>query len=484
MKKLITLFFLILIITVSFNSASAVNPAYTLKVTNFIFSDSIGNGGYDQMQFDIYILHTNVGASGNFEYALGSFYMNLNSALGVSANYNYYIVSGSTQFTNPNAVPRSPAYVNTDATSPSGASLRLANNMSIMVGSGAIISTVSPGTRVCTVRLKKKSGSFPIVPINMLWRTALPNPFTKIFAYIGGLSTEVTSSGTYSIDSINLLTSMPQQITPSNNSVNIPTSVNLKWNKISNAINYRLRISTDSLFTTTFKDTNNVTDTSVTFNGFTFLTKYYWKVTASGTINNLTSAVWNFTIRAVPVLKLKLTVIPEGMYYPIFNQLSRRDTATVELYQNTPPYNFITSKKAVIDSLNFTSQYTFNNVYAGTYYIVVNHFNSIAIWSKSGGETFNETDTLVYNFTSAAAKTYGNNVKLKGGKYCMYSGDVNQSGFIDGSDISDVENGAFFSTQGRYIPEDLNADAIVDAADINIIDVNSGSGSVAVRRPK
>ena len=59
------------------------------------------------MTFDIVIEHVNPATSGPFEFALGQYYFNINASSGVtSAEYNYYIVPGSTQFSNPSAIPR------------------------------------------------------------------------------------------------------------------------------------------------------------------------------------------------------------------------------------------------------------------------------------------------------------------------------------------------------------------------------------------
>lgn len=478
MNKIFTSGIFVLIIFMNLNSALAVNPAYNLKATNFVFTDSIGSGGYDQMQFDIYILHTNLISSGQFEYALGQFYYNANNALGVTSDYTYYIVPGSTQFSNINAVPRSPAYVSPDATSPSGASLRLNANSSITAGSGPIISTVSPGTRICTMRLKKKSGSFPVTAINMLWRKVLPNPYTQVFAFVGGIAKDVTSQGTLTVDSLNLLQQYPQLISPPNNSLNNPVSMNFIWGKVANATKYQLQISIDSLFGSFFYNNTNITDTSFSVNGFGYLTKYYWKVKATGLSNSLTSTVWNFKTQEIPVQKLKLTAIIDGMYFPLFNQLTRRDTVTVELRNSVSPYNLISSAKGVIDSLNFTARFIFTLVYPGTYYIVFRHLNSIATWSKSGGEVFNTTDTTVYNFTTSLSQAYGSNMKIKAGKSCIYNGDVNQSGYIDASDFSLVDNDSYSAVTGRFLATDMNGDNIVDADDLNIQDNNRDKGVV------
>ena len=44
---------------------------------------------------------------------------------------------------------------------------------------------------------------------------------------------------------------------------------------------------------------------------------------------------------------------------------------------------------------------------------------------------------MTYDFSSAANKAFGDNMKLKGVKWTIYSGDVNRDEFIDGSDVTD-----------------------------------------------
>ncbi|MBK6772209.1 MAG: hypothetical protein IPG78_08815 [Ignavibacteria bacterium] len=139
MKRLFIAFFLFLSFLLSLNVASAqTQPTFNLTAKNFVYTDSIGTGGiaYDAISFDIYLLHTNPESSGPYEFALGQYYFNVNSSLGVSADYNYYIVPGSTTFTNVNAVPRNPTFVSPDATSPKGASLRVNSNTVLGAGSG------------------------------------------------------------------------------------------------------------------------------------------------------------------------------------------------------------------------------------------------------------------------------------------------------------------------------------------------------------
>ncbi len=452
-KNLLFVSVFIFIAAFAVNKATAQNPAYNLSAKNFQFLDSAGDG-IDAMTFDIVIEHTNLAVSGPFEFAIGQYYFNIDGASGVNpTDYTYYIIPGSTQFTNINAVPRSPTIVNPDATSPLGASLRVNSNTVLGAGSGPIVATY-PGTIVCTMKLKKKVGNFPVFILNMVWRKALPNPFSKIFAYVGTTNTDISNSvpgvNQATVEQSGFVNALPVLTNPLNNSINNPTIVDFYWKKVFNAVRYQIQIATDSLFNDIFYNDQYVYDTTITLGSFNYATKYYWKI-YSYDVNNISynSSVWNFKIQEIPALKLKITALVEAMYYPVFNQLSRQDSVKIELRQSVSPYNIITADNGILDSLSFTSFFYFPSVLPGTYYIVYKHFNSLDTWSKSGGETFNYTDTSTYNFTSAASQAYGNNLKLKGSKYCIISGDVDRDGYIDASDASPIDNDSYISTDRK-----------------------------------
>ncbi len=168
---------------------------------------------------------------------------------------------------------------------------------------------------------------------------------------------------------------------------------------------------------------------------------------------------------------ISINSIIEGLYNPEPNRLNRKDTLTIELRHETAPYDLFSSQKLVLDSINFSSYLVFNTLGAGKLYIVIKHFNSIETWSKI--PDFYYYNLLeYYNFTDSAQSAYGNNLKLIGTKYTMYSGDVNQDKVIDVIDVSLVDNGVTNYLMGRFIPEDLNGDDIVDAADVQIADNN------------
>lgn len=179
---------------------------------------------------------------------------------------------------------------------------------------------------------------------------------------------------------------------------------------------------------------------------------------------------------------LYLTSLLEGSYNTVTNRLSRRDTITVYLRNAVSPYQKTDSAKAVIDSVNFMGQFSFTNTLPGSYYIVADHFNSIETWSRSGGENmFSGSQNYSYDFTSGASKAFGNNLVLKGTKYCIYSGDTNKDGVVDASDLSAVDNDALSGYSGRFLISDLNCDDVVDGADISVADNNSFANVSSVK---
>ena len=112
------------------------------------------------------------------------------------------------------------------------------------------------------------------------------------------------------------------------------------------------------------------------------------------------------------------------------------------------------------------------------YYIVLKHRNSVETWSQTGNSF--TVNFMNYNFTSAQTNAYGNNLVFKGTKYCVYSGDVDYDGVIDGSDMSNVENSVANSETG-YINSDVNGDSFADAGDLSIVENNSFASVKTIR---
>ncbi len=166
-----------------------------------------------------------------------------------------------------------------------------------------------------------------------------------------------------------------------------------------------------------------------------------------------------------------ITAIIQG-YYNDFGRLNMRDTVKAYLRNTSLPYSVVDSANSVIDSVNFTGGFLFRNAPSGTYYIALKHRNGLETWSKDGGVALTTGATSNYDFTSSQSQAYGNNLVLKGSKYCVYSGDVNHDRVIDAQDLSLVDNDALNYTTG-YVSTDITGNRNVDAADLSIVDNNA-----------
>lgn len=180
-------------------------------------------------------------------------------------------------------------------------------------------------------------------------------------------------------------------------------------------------------------------------------------------------------------VKITLTALMEGMYSPGTNLLARDENVKVYLRNAVSPYALKDSATGTIDSLTHSGNFTFANTTSGTYYIEVKTLNCIETWSRSGGETIIASGSYYpYDFTTSGSKAYGNNMALVGSSYCLYSGDINLDGTIDGGDLSLDDNAAVIGLSG-YVPEDVNGDYTTDASDLSIVDNNATIGVFLIR---
>ncbi|MEO8664172.1 MAG: PQQ-dependent sugar dehydrogenase [Ignavibacteria bacterium] len=164
---------------------------------------------------------------------------------------------------------------------------------------------------------------------------------------------------------------------------------------------------------------------------------------------------------------LNLSAVLEGFYNMSDNKMAK-DTVTVYLRNATPPYLIVDSVRSLLDS-NGNGSFTFYNAINSTpYYIVLSHRNSLEVWSSSG-KSF-ASNSLNYNFTTSSSQSYGNNTMMVDNqpiRFALYSGDVNQDGHIDLTDILQIKNDAQLFTTG-YSSSDLEGNDFVDLADILI----------------
>ena len=178
---------------------------------------------------------------------------------------------------------------------------------------------------------------------------------------------------------------------------------------------------------------------------------------------------------------LNLTMLVQGFYNPATNT-TVQDTVRVYIRNSTNPYAIVDSSTAVFST---TGQATvnFTNITNGVnYYIQVKHRNSLETWSKTA-QAFT-SGLLNYDFTTAATKAFGDNMKQVDSspvEFAVYSGDVNKDGTVDATDLSLIDNDAT-AFAGGYIVTDLTGDDFVDGTDFSIAD-NNAANFVGVVRP-
>jgi len=178
-----------------------------------------------------------------------------------------------------------------------------------------------------------------------------------------------------------------------------------------------------------------------------------------------------------PSLSLDLTSIIEGF---LNGSIMVSDTVQVYLHNSTTPFAIVDSAKVNLNTSG-NGILTFVNAPSGSYYIDVRHRNALETWSKTP-QAFTVGGTTTYDFTTAANKAFGDNLVLKGGEYTIYSGDVNQDGVIDGSDLAFIDNDAFNFVSG-YVTTDVNGDTVVDGTDASITE-NNAANFVTVAKPQ
>ncbi|MFZ1459924.1 MAG: hypothetical protein WBQ38_11795, partial [Ignavibacteria bacterium] len=92
------------------------------------------------------------------------------------------------------------------------------------------------------------------------------------------------------------------------------------------------------------------------------------------------------------------------------------------------------------------------------------------------------TTPASFDLSSSLTQAFGSNLIQADAspvRYAIFSGDVNQDGTIDASDLSETDNDAYNSLSG-YVRTDVTGDNFVDAGDVSIVDNNAYNSVSAV----
>ncbi len=184
-----------------------------------------------------------------------------------------------------------------------------------------------------------------------------------------------------------------------------------------------------------------------------------------------------------PVIPIRPSVLSlrshfEGSLIPIIN-IMEGDYINVTFRNPAPPFSILSTTTCYLDSTGAGEACTFGIPDGQPFFIQLSHRNSIETWSANPA-VFNAKQCS-YNFTMSQNSAFGMNLKQVGNRFCTYSGDVNQDGTIDGTDIGLIDNDAYNFATG-YLATDLTGDEAIDATDIAIAD-NNATNFISVIRP-
>jgi len=212
-----------------------------------------------------------------------------------------------------------------------------------------------------------------------------------------------------------------------------------------------------------------------------FATKIFAYISGLG--YDITTSATHYPSIGLPVhcttLYLKVEMLLEGFYNIQTNTLNRKEFITAFLRDPIAPYTLRDSSGVYLDSVSRKAIFQFTKAPSGNYYVQLKHLNSLETWTKVPlllQEQWLPPSVQPppeYSLTLFDTAAYGNNLKLKGTKFCIYTGDVNKDGVIDGTDLIAVDNDANKFISGFNLPTDLDGDNFVDGSDLSICDNNA-----------
>lgn len=169
------------------------------------------------------------------------------------------------------------------------------------------------------------------------------------------------------------------------------------------------------------------------------------------------------------ISKFSIKCQTEGMYNLLTNSWGK-DTLIFSLHQIVTPFNTVEQQKVLPDTSGNSNVLFTKAVMGSSYYLTVNHRNSVEIWSKTS--RLINAPIQSFDFQATKQNVLGDNLAQIGGRMCLYSGDVNQDGYIDFTDMTLIDNDAYIFKSG-FVVTDLNGDEYVDFTDLTLCDNNA-----------
>ncbi len=166
-----------------------------------------------------------------------------------------------------------------------------------------------------------------------------------------------------------------------------------------------------------------------------------------------------------------------GCLYKVGASTNYNDVDTLRLTLVDKVTLSIIETATSIININGLANFKFNSSVENSYYLKLNHRNSIETWSAIPVYLQPENS---YDFTTAKNKAYGGNQILTFDSlgWAIYSGDISdaatatvglQDGVVESQDYSDMESAVPTTLLGYHI-EDITGDGVVESADYGLME--------------
>lgn len=151
------------------------------------------------------------------------------------------------------------------------------------------------------------------------------------------------------------------------------------------------------------------------------------------------------------------------------------DTIFISAMNSTSPYEEVDRQPGILKTNGEVTVIFGAAVVANTsYYLKINHRNSVETWSAAPVLL---TETTSYSFSSATSQAFQSNeaITFDALYAAIYTGDINHDGAVDGTDFLELDP-AIQNGDGGYVIGDLTGDGAVDGTDFLLLDPNIQNG--------
>ena len=243
------------------------------------------------------------------------------------------------------------------------------------------------------------------------------------------------------------------------------------WKKITGGADFTIALTQNANLITTGYNTNGQLGNGSNTNSIFFASTSCTPALSTSTVMEVTCFIQGYYVGG---RQMQPVLFHQGINSP----LNVTDEITIELRSQVYPYDLIFSAQGKLASDgNIQVQFPIS-VYNNYYYLVVKHRNSLETWSDIPVQIglFSH-----YDFTANAGLAYGSNqTEVEPGVFAIYTGDINQDGFVDSFDFPALDSDIFNGVSGVYANTDLNGDGFVDSFDFPLFDMNSFNGVSAI----